>query len=192
MNRLTPRMRWVTLTLVIVLALLVLPAIQIVQSIRSGKNPGLQRANAEAIAKAVTDAIRRGELTPMPESSTEAFNLLLRRGIVTEAMFYVHGFAPLKRRPDGNGTLEPEENGFALVVGLPENPPPGTPVLLWDPELGKKGLPSRRLLRVRRWLIVDASGRASQPRTSTLSWWGKDAGSDFLPGVAGEQRLLRP
>jgi hypothetical protein len=189
MNRLTPRIRRVALATLIVLALLVLPSIQIIESIRSGRSTAIQLLNAERIAGALRSRLSSADLQSA-ETSTDLFNRLLREGAVTESMFYTPGFGPLKRRTNGDGTLQPEENCFALVVGLPEKPDAGTPVLLWDPKLRKDKPPRRRWSRPSRWLVVDSAGKAAMVRLDAVQEWGRT--NDFLPSLPGEQRLLRP
>lgn len=189
MNRLTPRIRQMSLAVLIATALLVLPSIQILQSIHSGRSTSVQQLHAERIAAALRAGIRSADLQDA-QNSTEVFNRLLRDGSVTESMFYTPGFGPLKRRPNDDGTLQTEENSFALIIGLPEKPEAGTPILLWDPRLRKDAQPRRRWARPLRWLVVNAAGKASMVRISTLQEWGQDG--DFLPSVPGDQRVLHP
>lgn len=189
MNRLTPRIRQMSLAVLIATALLVLPSIQILQSIHSGRSTSVQLLHAERIAAALRAGIKSADLQSA-QSSTEIFNRLLQEGSVTESMFYTPSFGPLKRRPNGDGTLQTEENSFALVIGLPEQPDAGTPTLFWDPKLRKEKQPRRRWTRPPRWLVVNAAGKASMVRISALQEWGQ--GSDFLPSVPGDQRVLHP
>lgn len=186
MNRLTPRMRRAGLLLAVLLPLLVLPAVRI-----AGRSQTLHPLvrNAARIAAALRPGPGPRLDSDSPASSTEVFNRLIQAGKVDERTFYVPGFEPLKRRPNGDGVLAPEENCFALVTGLPREAAGSTPWLLWDPALRDKRILTKQPLQPPRWLFVDISGRVS---LQDAGRWEEQAGGDLLPVVPGEQRLLRP
>ena len=189
MNRLSPRLRKMTLAGTIFLALVVFPALSLLESIHSGRGASVQTWRARRMAKAVQEQARAQELTAA-HTSTEVFNGLVKSGILQENLFFVPGQIPKKRQANGDGVLQSEENCVALVAGLPADAPDNLPILLWDPDPDAPvGL--RSLERPWRWLSVDGKGRVSL-QAGPPAWWKERTAEDLLPGVPGVQRLLRP
>lgn len=191
MHCLPPRARHAALALTIFLGLVVFPALFLTQMVRTGRSPRLQMRNAREIAAVLRSNVETGELEAAG-SSTELFNALLQRAPLGEDFFFVPGFKPLKRRADGDGVLQVEENCFAVIAGLPEDAPADAPVLAWDPRLPEDRRIRRLPLARPRWLTVDGAGKVTIHKGAAPDWWLGRGEEDLLPEVPGVQRLLLP
>lgn len=69
------------------------------------------------------------------QTSTEAFNDLLKwDDSLTESQFYVRGNPLKRRRPNGDGVLTANENGYAYVAGQNLETPKHSPLILHEME----------------------------------------------------------
>lgn len=189
MNRLSPHTRKVTLAWTMALALVVFPALSLLEAVHSGRGISVQTWRARRIAQVAGKMAGSGKLAEAG-SSTEVFNHLLQISNLQEGMFFVLGRNSNKRRANGDGVLQPEENCLALVAGLPAGAPDNLPVLLWDPA---SDAPSGLLgpATSGQWLSVDGKGRVTL-RDEPPAWWCERTAEDLFPALPGVQRLLRP
>lgn len=181
--------------MVVFLAAGLFPAILLWKRVDSGQSANLLRRNARLIVRALET---RGALLHRPAppaSSTAVFNDLIAAGLLRERDFWVPGFAPAKRRPDGDGVLQAEENPYVLVWGLDATAPADAPWIGTDPRLHRRDRPWGKPRFARweaAWIVGEHGGRVHLRRRRPPAWWDRMEEPDLLPGVPGTQRLLTP
>jgi prepilin-type N-terminal cleavage/methylation domain-containing protein len=134
-----------------------------------------------------------------PGDANTAFNMLLPSYIKDKKSFFVKGckYHGTKTKPSDSTTLEGEDNHWAYMLGLSNDSPEVTPLIVDGPDSGGTGWVVDKTKPGGVWegkvaLVVRVNGAASKEPLKTLKLMtddGKNALSENLPDGA---KLLLP